>query len=309
MINILFAAHPDRWDEYQAPLTKALNEAGLIFDMRTEFSPEQVDYIVYAPNSALQNFTPYTNCRAVLNLWAGVENIVGNQTLRMPLARMIDRGMTRGMVEWVTGHVMRHHLGMDSHIFGQDGQWRSEIAPLACDRPVTILGMGTLGQACAEALTNLEFPVTGWSRTPKSLPGITALSGEAQLEKSLESAQIVILLLPLTAETQGVINTQRLAALPKGAVLINAGRGPLIDDAALLACLDADHLGHATLDVFDIEPLPVEHVFWQHPKITVTPHIASATRPTSSSKVIAENIRRGEAGEALLHLVDRHTGY
>ena len=106
-----------------------------------------------------------------------------------------------------------------------------------------------------------------------------------------------------------MINTQRLAALPKGAVLINAGRGPLIDDAALLACLDADHLGHATLDVFDIEPLPVEHVFWQHPKITVTPHIASATRPTSSSKVIAENIRRGEAGEALLHLVDRHTGY
>ena len=176
MINILFAAHPDRWDEYQAPLTKALNEAGLIFDMRTEFSPEQVDYIVYAPNSALQDFTPYTNCRAVLNLWAGVENIVGNQTLRMPLARMIDRGMTRGMVEWVTGHVMRHHLGMDSHIFGQDGQWRSEIAPLACDRPVTILGMGTLGQACAEALIpTWSFPVTGWSRTAKSLPAATAL--------------------------------------------------------------------------------------------------------------------------------------
>ena len=88
-----------------------------------------------------------------------------------------------------------------------------------------------------------------------------------------------------------------------------ATSGPLIDDDALLACLDAEHLGHATLDVFDIEPLPAEHVFWHHPKITVTPHIASGTRPDSASKVIAENIRRGEAGEALLHLVDRHTGY
>ena len=309
MINILFAAHSDRWDEYQAPLTKALNAAGLTFDMRTKFSPEQVDYIVYAPNSALQDFTPYTNCRAVLNLWAGVENIVGNQTLKIPLARMIDRGMTRGMVEWVTGHVMRHHLGMDSHILGQDGLWRSEIAPLARERPVTILGMGTLGQACAQALINLEFPVTGWSRTAKKIPEATVLHGENQLDKSLETAQIVILLLPLTAGTQGVINAQRLAALPKGAVLINPGRGPLIDDDALLACLDAEHLGHATLDVFDIEPLPAEHVFWHHPKITVTPHIASGTRPDSASKVIAENIRRGEAGEALLHLVDRHTGY
>ena len=309
MINILFAAHSNRWDKYQVPLTKALNETGLIFDMRTDFSPEHVDYIIYAPNSALQDFTPYKKCRAVLSLWAGVENVVGNQTLKVPLARMIDRDMTRGMVEWVTGHVMRHHLGMDAHISGQDGFWRSDIAPLAWDRPVTILGMGALGQACAETLASLEFPVTGWSRTPKKLPGITALHGENQLERALEIAQIVVLLLPLTADTQGLINAQRLATLPKGAVLINPGRGPLIDDDALLACLDADHLGHATLDVFDIEPLPAEHTFWHHPKITVTPHIASTTRPDSASRVIVENIRRGESGEALLHLVDRHTGY
>ena len=309
MINILFAAHSDRWDEYQIPLTKALTATELSFDMRTDFPPEMVDYIVYAPNSALQDFTPYTNCRAVLNLWAGVENIVGNQTLKMPLARMIDRGMTRGMVEWVTGHVMRHHLGMDAHIFGQDGLWRSDIAPLAWDRPVTILGMGALGRACAETLANLEFPVTGWSRTPKNISGVTTFHGEKQLERALETAQIVVLLLPLTPETQGIINAHRLAILPKGAVVMNPGRGPLIDNDALLACLNAGHLGHATLDVFHIEPLPAEHAFWHHPKITVTPHIASATRPDSAARVIAENIRRGATGEALLHLVDRHIGY
>ena len=309
MINILFAAHSDRWDEYQIPLTKALTATELSFDMRTDFPPEMVDYIVYAPNSALQDFTPYTNCRAVLNLWAGVENIVGNQTLKMPLARMIDRGMTRGMVEWVTGHVMRHHLGMDAHIFGQDGLWRSDIAPLAWDRPVTILGMGALGRACAETLANLEFPVTGWSRTPKNISGVTTFQGENQLERALETAQIVVLLLPLTAETQGMINAHRLAILPKGAVVMNPGRGPLIDNDALLACLNASHLGHATLDVFHTEPLPAEHAFWHHPKITVTPHIASATRPDSAARVIAENIRRGATGEALLHLVDRRIGY
>jgi glyoxylate/hydroxypyruvate reductase A len=309
VINILFAASADRWDEYKEPVRTALCDRGLTFSLVTEGAPKSIDYIIYAPNSGLTDFTPYTNCRAVLNLWAGVENIVGNETLTMPLARMVDHGMTRGMVEWVTGHTLRHHLGMDAHVLGQDGQWRGAIAPLAYARPVTILGMGALGQACAETLTHLEFPVTGWGRTPKQMPGITVLHGQEQLQLALETAQIVILLMPLTDQTHHIMNAERLAYLPKGAILINPGRGQLIDDIALLRALESNHLAHATLDVFDIEPLPPTHAFWHHPKVTVTPHIASSTRPDSASRVIADNILRSVRGQPLLHLVNRQSGY
>jgi glyoxylate/hydroxypyruvate reductase A len=166
-----------------------------------------------------------------------------------------------------------------------------------------------LGQACAEALTHLEFPVTGWSRTSKQIPGITVLHGQAQLRLALETAQIVILLIPLTDQTHHIMNAERLVCLPKGGILINPGRGPLIDDIALLQALESNHLAHATLDVFDIEPLPPTHAFWHHPKVTVTPHIASSTRPDSASRVIADNILRSVKGQPLLYLVNRQLGY
>lgn len=308
-VNVLFAALPDQWDSYRDPLTTALGEAGVRATLATDLPPAEVDYIVYAPNSLVQDFTPYTRLKAVLNLWAGVENVVGNPTLRVPLARMVDHGLTQGMVEWVTGHVLRHHLGMDAHIRGQDGIWRKTIPPLAQDRRVTILGMGALGRACAEALNGLGFPVTGWSRSPRDLPGIACLSGDMGLREALRRADILVLLLPLTPETANLLNAARLALLPRGAVIVNPGRGALIDDDALLAALDAGQIGHATLDVFRTEPLPPDHPFWAHPAVTVTPHIASETRNESASRVIAENIRRGEAGEPYLHLVDRARGY
>ncbi|MDA3888634.1 MAG: NAD(P)-dependent oxidoreductase, partial [Allgaiera sp.] len=140
-------------------------------------------------------------------------------------------------------------------------------------------------------------------------PGLRCLSGAAGLEQALRGAQIVVTLLPLTAETENLIDAGRLALLAPGAALINPGRGPLIDDDALIAALDRGQLDHATLDVFREEPLPPAHPFWAHPKVTVTPHIASETRPSTASRVIAENVRRGEAGEAFVHLVDRARGY
>lgn len=309
MINVLFAALPERWAQYEAVLHAAFAELNLNVDLRTEFAPEEVDYIVYAPNSPVQDFTPYTRCKAVLNLWAGVENVVGNETLTQPLARMVDPGMTRGMVEYVTGHVMRHHLGMDQHIHGQDGEWRTHVPPLAEERRVTVLGLGELGLACAQALAGLGFPVTGWSRRQKEAEGITCLSGDNGLAQALGQADVLVLLLPRTKATENLLNTERLAQMPQGAFIVNPGRGELIDDDALLAALDAGHIAHATLDVFRIEPLPSEHRYWSHPQFTVTPHIASETRARTASQVIAENIRRGEAGEPFLHLVDRTAGY
>lgn len=308
-VNILFAARAESWDCYRQPLTDALKNAGLDFYLRPEFPPESVDYIVYAPNSTVRDFTPYTQLKAVLNLWAGVEHVVHNTTLTVPLTRMVDTSLSQGMVEWVTGHVLRHHLGMDAHITGQDGIWRTDVPPLAKDRPVTILGMGELGQACAGALVHLGFPVTGWSRSAKSLPRITARHGADGLRAALADAQILVLLLPDTPATTDILNADTLSLLPRGAVVINPGRGPLIDDTALLAALDSGQVGHATLDVFRTEPLPADHPFWAHPDVTVTPHIASATREDTASEVIAENIRRGEAGEPFLYLVDRALGY
>ena len=171
--NILFAARPERWPIFEKPLRDALARAGVKAYLSTEIAPADVDYIVYAPNSDLQDFTPYTKAKAVLNLWAGVENIVGNQTLKIPLARMVDPGLTRGMVEWVTGHVMRYHLGLDTDILNKGTDWVPRTPPLAPARHVLILGLGALGAAAAQSLINLGFAVSGWSRSPKELSGIS----------------------------------------------------------------------------------------------------------------------------------------
>lgn len=309
MLKVLFSAKPAAWEEYEAPLNRAFAQAGLQVDLSRDHAASEVDYIVFAPNGPVTDFTPYVKTKAVMSLWAGVETVVGNQTLTQPLARMVDHGLTRGMVEWVVGHTMRHHLGMDTHILGQDGNWRTQYPPLAQARPVTILGLGALGEACGQALSLLGFPVTGWSRSAKRVDGIKCLHGEAGLTEALTDAQVVILLLPLTPETENTLNAARLALLAKGAFIINPGRGPLIDDDALLAALDNGQIGHATLDVFRIEPLPADHPYWAHPKVTVTPHIASTTRPETAARIIAQNIKRGEDGLPFLHLVDRNAGY
>ncbi|WP_084861069.1 2-hydroxyacid dehydrogenase [Salibaculum halophilum] len=308
MIRVLFAAGARCWPDYEKVLRQALAEAGLSADLSPNHAPERVDYIVTAPNGDVQDYSPYTRCKLVQTIWAGVETLTDNPTLVQPLARMVDPGLTQGMVEWVTGHVLRHHLGMDRHILGQDGSWRSEVPPLAADRPVSVLGLGALGTACATTLAGLGFAVRGWARRDREIPGVEVFSGDDGLAAALRDAEIVVLLLPLTAQTRHVMRPDRLALMAPGAVLLNPGRGPLIDEAALLAALDS-HLGHATLDVFETEPLPADHPFWAHPKVTVTPHIASATRPATAATVIAENIRRGEAGAPFLHLVDRDTGY
>lgn len=308
-LTILFAATPALWEEYRAPLGEALQAAGLDARVVTEADPATVDYIVYAPVSPLQDFAPFIRCKAVLSLWAGVERIVGNPTLTMPLCRMVDPGLTEGMVEWVVGHVLRHHLGMDRHIVNPSHVWDPTCPPLARERPVAMLGMGALGTACAQALRALNFPVTGWSRTPKQVEGIPTRNGQDGLEATLRGAQIVVTLLPKTPETENILNAESLSWLPRGAVIINPGRGPLIDDTALLAALDMGHVAHATLDVFRTEPLPADHPYWSHPRVTVTPHIAADTRASSASRMIAENIRRGQSGEPFLNLVDRARGY
>jgi glyoxylate/hydroxypyruvate reductase A len=308
-LTILFAASNDNWHTYGQPLRAALNEAGLDAELVTRAEPAEVDYIVYAPTSSLRDFTPYTNTKAVLSLWAGVETIVSNKTLTMPLVRMVDPGMTQSMTEWVIAHVLRYHVGMDAHIVNPGHQWKPVSKPIASERRVCVLGLGALGTATATTLRDLGFVVSGWSRSPKTLEGISTFHGDAGLADALSRAEILVLLMPDTPETENTLNAQTLSLLPRGAFVINPGRGTLIDDDALLAALDSGQVANATLDVFRVEPLPKDHPYWSHPHVTVTPHVAAETRAVTASQVIADSIRRGEEGKPFPNLVDRDRGY
>ncbi len=310
MLNVLFSAPDASWVEYEDHLVAAFKSEGLQVNLSRDHTAHSVDYIVFSPNGPVTDFRPYANTKAIMSLWAGVETVVENETLTQPLLRMVDHGLTNGMVEWVVGHTMRHHLGMDEHITKQDGVWRDTVyPPIAKDRPVTILGIGALGAACGQALAKLGFPVTGWSRSQKSIDGITCYSGPNGLHTALTGAEIVVLLLPDTPATKHILCNETLSLLANGAFVINPGRGPLIDDAGLIAALDNGQVSHATLDVFCTEPLPADHPYWAHPRVTVTPHIASTTRPDTASMIIAQQIQRGEAGTPFQNVVDRKAGY
>ncbi|WBU55539.1 2-hydroxyacid dehydrogenase [Paracoccus sediminicola] len=300
-MRVLFAA--DGWDVWAPALREACPEMELVQDA----AADSVDAIIYAPNGGGCDFAAYPSAKLVQSLWAGVERIAPDETLTQPLARMVDPSLEQGMVEFCAGWTLRLHLEMDR--FAQDGRWRNEaVPPLASARRVTVFGAGALGGAVAKALRRLGFDVATWSASGRSTGDIPALAGQ-DFDAALARSDIAILLLPDTAGTRDLFDAEAIARMPEGAALINPGRGTLIDDGALIAALDRGHLRHAVLDVFRTEPLPEDHPFWSHDNITVTPHIAAATRPETGAPVAAENIRRAMRGETPLHLVDRSRGY
>ncbi len=171
------------------------------------------------------------------------------------------------------------------------------------------MGLGVLGGDAARALIPFGFDLAGWSRGPKEFPGVTSFHGPEGLIPFLQRSDILVCLLPLTAETKGILNAGTLAALPRGAALISAGRGPQVVEADLSAALATGQIGGASLDVFDTEPLPPESPFWGHPRVLVTPHVASMTIAESACQAVIENIRRHRAGQPLRHEVDLAQGY
>ncbi len=306
-MRVFFAAPPPSWDRWAPALRAACPE----IELCREGDPASFDAVIHAPGYPAggqeMDFRPFTRARLVQSLWAGVERIVGNETLTQPLCRMVDPGLAQGMSEWCLGWTMRFHLGMDH--YRQDGVWRNALVPpLASSRKVTILGMGELGRAVAATLRGVGFAVTGWSASGRAVPGVRML-GAAALAQALGQAEVLISLLPDTPQTRGLLDARRLAMLPRGAVLLNPGRGTVLNDEALLAELNTNRLGHAVLDVFRTEPLPPAHPFWRHQRVTVTPHVAAETRPLTAAPVVAENLRRAMDGRPLLHLVDRARGY
>ena len=311
---ILFSGDAEKRPLYEPALLAAAGEAGLEISLHMdpgEVDPGQVDYLVYDGNGPVQDFTPFTRLRGILNLWAGVEAVLGcNPDPTIPVARMIEPGLTEGMRDYVVGHVLRHHLDVDRYI-GSDPilKWELTFPPLARDRVVGVLGLGALGADCASHLSRLGFQVQGWARSPKRIDGVTCFSGPDGLSEMLSTTSILVLLLPHTADTERLLNAARLAEMPTGSYVVNAGRGPLVDHEAMLAALDSGQIRHYTMDVFDIEPMPADHPYWRHPSATVTPHIASVTRPETASHAIVANILRDQAGERMLGIVQRTLGY
>ncbi len=257
------------------------------------------------------DLTRYPNLKLMCSLGAGVEHILEDPHLPdVPLTRIVDPELAGDMAAYVTAAVLRHHCAFPDYArFQAERLWRKIPRPHTRERTVGIMGLGEMGRACAEMLRAHGFPVVGWSRSARAVPGIDCLAGAAGLPAFLARAQVLICLLPLTPETRGIIDADLLRKLPRGAFLVNAARGGHVVDADLIAALDSGHLAGATLDVFEPEPLPPTSPLWGHSKILVTPHVASLTDPETSCAQVAENIRRLRAGEPLLYLVDRARGY
>lgn len=297
---------PDEWRRHLAPLVPGL-------DLRSwpDVGPaDEVEAaLVYRPPAGMLGSLP--RLKGVLSLAAGVDHLLGTPDLPdVPIARMVDPTLTESMVEYVLLAVLRHHREFDHYERMQRiGHWDFRAPRPAAERTVGMLGLGTLGAAAAARLAAHGFKMLGWSRSPKSLADIECLTGEDGLSSLLQRSEILVCLLPLTPETEGLLDLDRLSLLPAGASVINVGRGPQLVEAALLRRLDGEHLSGATLDVFAREPLEKGHPFWSHPRILVTPHIASYSHARSAAPQVAENLVRLQEDRILRDLVDRKAAY
>lgn len=273
--------------------------------------PADIEYAVIAkPEPGVLGRLP--NLKAVLSLWAGVDALLNDPTFprHIPLARMIDPllavDMTHSAIHWV----LHFHRGFHRYPeLQRRKEWRAIPHPEAGTRRVGVMGLGTLGRDAAVKLAGLGFEVAGWSRHEKTVEGVESFAGAGQMTAFLNRSEILVVLLPLTPETEGIINARTLAALPRGAFVINLARGGHVVDDDLLAALDSGHIAKAQLDAFRREPPPADHPFWSHPGVILTPHVASRTTPRTAAAEIAIDVRRLLAGEKPRHLVDMERGY
>ena len=250
--------------------------------------------------------------RLVHALGAGVEELLADPGLPagVPVVRLVDPSMTRAMGEYVQLQVLRlHRQDFDYRAQQAAGLWRELPQPAADERRVGILGLGVLGSEAALRLKVLGFDVAGWSRLERKQKGIPCLFGQDGLAALVQRSDILVCLLPLTRETETILDAALFAALPRGAAIVNCGRGAHLVEDDLLAALDSGQLSAAVLDVARSEPLPHGHAFWSHPRILLTPHAAAATNPRTAAPLVAASLRRFAAGKRPANLVDRARGY
>jgi len=273
--------------------------------------PSDVDYVLaWQPPQEL--FDGLENLKAIFSIGAGVDHLLGDLVLPegVPVVRMTDDTLTEGITDYVLYNVLRFHRGF--HVYDERQrahEWRQHRQIANETRRVGMMGLGVLGSDAACALVQRGFDVAGWSRSPKSIEGVESFAGADQLDAFLARTDILVCLLPLTADTTDIVDARVLAALPEGSYVINAARGGHLDIDALLAALESGQIHAAALDVFKTEPLPDDSPLWDHPRITITPHAASLTLPETATARVAANIRILEAGGTPDDVADLGRGY
>ncbi|MEJ8839806.1 2-hydroxyacid dehydrogenase [Ramlibacter sp. AN1133] len=272
-------------------------------------APQADHAVVWAPPQQL--FDEQPRLKGVFNTGAGVDALL---KLRLPpeavLVRLDDAGMSVQMAEFVCHALVRHFRELDGYERdAAEGRWSFRRPRPRSDFPVGVMGLGVLGQRVAQAVAGFEFPVRGWSRGAKDVPGVQCFAGAQQFDAFLAGTRVLVNLLPLTPETENIMNRATLGRLLPAGYVINVARGAHLVDEDLLALLDGGHLAGAALDVFRTEPLPPGHPFWAHPRITVTPHTSARTLRDESIAQIARKIRAFEQGEPLVGVVDLQRGY
>ncbi len=288
-----------------------------VLDARESYDPAEVEYAaVWRPDPGTLAALP--NLKAIFNLGAGVDALMADRTLPdVPIVRIVDPDLTARMTEWVVMNVLMHHRRAAAFREQQArGEWRGLRQPAARAVRVGVMGLGVLGQDAAEVLVRLGFDVAGWSRSPREVAGVTMFTGETGLGPFLARTDILVVLLPSTPETKGILDRHLFAGLARdnhlgGPVLINGGRGALQVEDDILAALDDGTLAAAALDVFETEPLPATSRLWAHPKVTITPHCAADSDADALGERILAGIASLERGEPIdpAHVVDRSRGY
>ena len=302
-MNLLFASTIEPAERWLPLLERALPQDRIFLEPRADIDVA----LVAAPPKG--TFGRLPNVKLVQSLWMGVEKLLADPELprHVPFARMVDPGMVAAMSETVLAHVLDWHRHFWTYrLWQREKRWRQRRQFMAEDRMIGILGLGELGSDAAKKLLALGFRVCGWSRRPKSVPGVHC---STHLDEILGMSDAIVCLLPLTPQTKGILGKDEFARMRKDGCLINVARGGHVVVRDLIAALDTRHLAHAYLDVFDAEPLPADSPLWTHPGVTVTPHIAALTEPRTAVPSIVENVERVRRGERPLYLVDFAAGY
>ena len=308
-MTFLMLSYPERVAVFRAAFARDLPDVRFVSEVG-DVDPAEVRYLMTwtVPEDLIARFP---NLEAIFSVGAGVDHLLG---MRLPqgvkLVRMIDPGLTSLMRDYVVMSVLALHRRLPAYLeLQRRREWTNLEFSWADERRVSVLGLGTLGQAALHALKPFGFQLAGWSRSSKALPGIQCHHGDDGLKAMLAQTDILVCLLPLTAETRHILNADLFAQLPQGASLIQVGRGEHLVQDDLLQALDSGHLEAAIIDVTTPEPLPADHAFWSHPKVILTPHIAAHTRAETAAESTIRSLQQLLKGEAPLGLVDLAGGY